>query len=39
MFLFSWVGRLIYGKETWERQTNPKPRMSPGADPPGGNNF
>ena len=29
MFLFSWVGRLIYGKETWERQTNPKPRMKP----------
>lgn len=29
MFLFSWLGRLIYGKETWDRQTNPRPRIKP----------
>lgn len=29
MFLFSWIGRLIYGKETWDRQTAPRPRLKP----------
>jgi hypothetical protein len=29
MFLFSWLGRLIYGRETWDKQTNPRPRIKP----------
>jgi len=26
MFLIEWLGRLLYGKESWEQSQKPKPK-------------
>ena len=29
MFLFNWLGKLLYGKEAWEKQDREKARRRP----------